>query len=95
MGSQIDKISTRLAESPNVTAEDTWSDGDEEGEIAHAVVAAGSGAIASGTSLTLIDVQAAITKGCDCLKFDHMSAPLPPTSGVSISVRVPCSTREM
>ena len=50
------------------------SNGDEEGETACNVVTEGSGAGACGTNLTLTDVQAAITKGCGCLKFDHMSA---------------------
>ena len=58
-GSQIDKTST----SP---AGDTCSDGDEKSKTARYVDAAVSGAITSGTNLTLTDVQAAIAKGCDC-----------------------------
>ena len=33
-GLQIDETSTSPAESPSVTDDDTWSNGDEEGEIA-------------------------------------------------------------
>ena len=67
-GLQIKETSTSHAESPSVEEDDTWNN-NEEGEI---VVAAGSGAIDSGTNLALTDVQAAITKGCGCLKFDHV-----------------------
>ena len=66
-GLQIDETSTSPTESPSVTDDNTWSDGDEEGEIARNIVAA------DGTSIALTDVQAAITRGCSCLKIDHMS----------------------
>ena len=67
-GLQIDETSTSPAQSPSVTDDETWNDGDEEGEIACNVVTAGSGAIDSGANLALTDVQASITKGCGCLK---------------------------
>ena len=73
-GLQIDKTSTSPAESPSATDEDTWSDGDEEDEIAHDLVAAGSGTFNSRSNLALTHVQAAITKGWGCLEFNHMSA---------------------
>ena len=53
---------------------DTWSDGDEESEITRDVAAASSGAITSGTNLTLTDVKPAMKKGRGCLKFNHVSA---------------------
>ena len=45
IGWQIDETSTHPAESPSITDDDTWSDGDEKGEIARDVDAAGSGSI--------------------------------------------------
>ena len=45
-GMTDNKTSTSPAESPGMTDSGTWSDGDEEGEIARDVVAAGSGPLA-------------------------------------------------
>ena len=58
-GLQIGRPSTSLVESPSVT----WSDGDEDGEIASDVVAAGSGAIDCEANLVLTDLPVATTKG--------------------------------
>ena len=64
---------TSAAESQVYTEDKTWSNGDEEGELACNTVPEGFDAAAGEANPTLTDVQAAIATGCGCLKFDHMS----------------------
>ena len=93
-GLQIDETRTSAAESPRITDDDTWSDGDEEGKVAPDIVI-----LSSRQSLVLsIAKQTSHSQTCKLTSQRPVAASLlsmMPISGASISVGVPRSTREV
>ena len=71
---QIDETSTSPAQYCGVMDYVTCSHGNEEGDVALEIFAAGYCTIISATDLTLTNEQAAMTKGCGSFKFNHMAA---------------------